>query len=121
MLDQLHSTAYQTSPNGNSLGSLLEGSAETIASLTTEDVTNVVKGVTGSDIVVVGTGAGVHDKLVEETNTVLGGLSNVGSSGKDVVNASDASNFLGSDVRYVLLFFLLLDLCGVVSFVENED
>lgn len=29
----------------------------------------------------------------------MGGLSNVGSSGKDVVNASDASNFLGSDVR----------------------
>ena len=118
MLDQLHSTAYQTSPNGNSLGSLLEGSAESIASLTTEDVTNVVKGVKGSDVVVVGTGAGVHDKLVEETNAVLGGLSNVGSSGKDVVNASDASNFLGSDVRYVFDCFCYCGFC--MCFVEVE-
>mmetsp|Transcript_18950 Transcript_18950/g.26741 ORF Transcript_18950/g.26741 Transcript_18950/m.26741 type:complete len:304 (-) Transcript_18950:1627-2538(-) len=99
MMNQLHSTAYQTSPNGNSLGQALEGTTESIASISAGDVSSVLAGVTGSNVVVVGTGSGVHDNLVEEASAVLGKLSSDGGSGKEVVSAEDKSAFIGSDVR----------------------
>lgn len=99
MMDQLHSTAYQTSPNGNSLGQALEGTTESIASISAGDVSSLLAGMTGSNVVVVGTGSGVHDKLVEEASAVVGKLSSDGGSGKEVVSAEDKSAFIGSDVR----------------------
>lgn len=117
MMDQLHSTAYQTSPNGNSLGQALEGTTESIASISAGDVSSVLAGITGSNVVVVGTGSGVHDKLVEEASAVLGKLSSDGGSGKEVVSAEDKSAFIGSDVRYVAVLFIFL--YGIISFVED--
>ena len=101
MLDQLHSTAYQTSPSGNSLGNALEGSVESIESITVEDVSAIARGVNGSNVVVVGTGSGIHDQLVDVINKKLGGLKSSASGGNAVAEAGEASAFLGSDVRYV--------------------
>jgi len=96
MMDALHSTAYQTSSTGNSLGSALEGSVESIASVTEGDVVALASGVTGGDVVVVGTGGGVHEKLVEEVGRAYGGL---GGGGSEVAAVGEKSAFIGSDVR----------------------
>lgn len=98
MMDHLHATAYQTGPAGNSLGNHLEGTAESIASVATGDVAGVLAGVTGSDVVVVGTGSGSHEKLVEEASVAYGKLAS-GASAKEVVVAGESSAFIGSDVR----------------------
>ena len=57
-------------------------------------------GLVGSDVVVVGTGSGEHEKLVEEVGVVYGGLKS-GGSGKEVGSVAEKSAVLGSDVRYV--------------------
>eukprot|EP00571_Detonula_confervacea_P005794 CAMPEP_0172327748 /NCGR_PEP_ID=MMETSP1058-20130122/59990_1 /TAXON_ID=83371 /ORGANISM="Detonula confervacea, Strain CCMP 353" /LENGTH=439 /DNA_ID=CAMNT_0013044831 /DNA_START=13 /DNA_END=1332 /DNA_ORIENTATION=+ len=98
MMDHLHSTAYQTSPKGNSLGNDLEGSGESIGDVTAGDVASVLAGVVGSDVVVVGTGSGEHEKLVEEAGIAYGQLAS-GGSGKEVGSVAEKSAFLGSDVR----------------------
>ena len=107
MMDYLHSTAYQNAPSGNSLGNPLCGSVESVASVTAGDVSSLLSGVVGSNVVVVSTGKGEHDKLVEEASAAYGKLSSGGSS---VGSVGEASAFIGSDVRYVfgLCFFLSL-------------
>ena len=100
MMDHLHSTAFQTSPAGNSLGNALEGTAESIASITNGDVAAVMASVTGSNVVVVGTGSGSHDELVENVSKSYGTLASAGS-GKEVGSVAESSAFIGSDVRYV--------------------
>lgn len=103
MMDHLHSTAYQTSPQGNSLGNALEGSVESIASITKEDVASVLGNVSGGDVVVVGTGGGGgsgHEKLVEDVEKAYGGLAKgVGSGSSEVASLGEKSAFIGSDVR----------------------
>ena len=98
MMDQLHGTAYQNGPSGNSLGNPLEGTVDSIASLSTDDVSCAFSGVTGSNVCVVGTGSGDHDAFVEEVDKVLGGLQSSGS-GKEVSSLGEKSVFIGSDVR----------------------
>ena len=117
MMDHLHSTAYQNGPAGNSLGNALDGSTEGIASISSSDVTSLLNGIVGADVVVVGTGSGNHDKLVEDASKAYGGLgadgsrkegSSVGTEGfspeaHSLPMAGDGkSAFIGSDVRYVL-------------------
>ena len=107
MIDHLHSTAFQTSPVGNSLGNFLEGTTESIEKITSGDVTDALSNIGGSNIVVVGTGCGHHDKLVEDVNAAYGmvAANNSGSSGsgKEVVKSNneggESSPFIGSDVR----------------------
>jgi len=96
VMDQLHSTAYQTSPSGNSLGNALEGTKDSIGDV--EGVAGVLANVVGSDLVVVGTGGGEHERLVEQANAAYGGLKG-GGSGKEVGSVGERSHFLGSDVR----------------------
>ena len=98
MMDHLHSTAYQNGPSGNSLGNALEGSAESVASLSADDVASVLGGVNGTNVVVVGTGNGSHEKLVAEAEKAYGSLSGASSS-KAVGSVADKSAFIGSDVR----------------------
>ena len=98
MLDQLHSTAYQNGPVGNSLGNALEGSAESVADVGADDVASLLGGVDGTNVVVVGTGSGSHEALVAEAEKAYGSLS--GSAGsKAVGSVADKSAFIGSDVR----------------------
>jgi hypothetical protein len=107
MIDHLHSTAFQTSPVGNSLGNFLEGTTESIEQITSGDVIDALSNIGGSNIVVVGTGCGHHDKLVEDVNAAYGmvAANNSGSSGsgKEVVKSNneggESSPFIGSDVR----------------------
>jgi len=69
MLDRVHETAYQTSSVGNSLGSPLRGTVETIGDVTVSDVEFLTSQIRGMDVVVVGTGSGVvYDKLVEDVS-----------------------------------------------------
>lgn len=97
-MDQLHATAFQGAPAGNSLANLLSGTPESVASLTAEDAASVAAKVHGGDVAVVGTGAGHHDKLVEEVAKVYGSLPSAGGE-KAVVEKGDESAFVGSDVR----------------------
>jgi len=97
MMDHLHSTAYQTSSPGNSLGNALEGSVESIDAITAGDVSGVLGNVSGSNVIVVGTGCGNHEKLVEEAGKQYGDLKSVG--GSEVVAGGEKSAFIGSDVR----------------------
>lgn len=98
MMDHLHATAFQTSPSGNSLGMALEGTSDSIGEISTGDVASVLAGLVGSDVVVVGTGSGDHEKLVEEAGVAYGGLKS-GGTGKEVGSVAEKSAFLGSDVR----------------------
>ena len=104
MIDHLHSTAYQSSPSGNSLGNFLEGTTESIEKITSGDVAYALSKISGSDIVVVGTGSGHHDKLVEDVSKAYGTVAKSSSgSGKEIVqsnNGGESSPFIGSDVRY---------------------
>ena len=105
MIDHLHSTAYQSSPSGNSLGNFLEGTTESIEKISSGDVAHALSKISGSDIVVVGTGSGHHDKLVEDVSKAYGTMakSSSGGSGKEIVqsnNGGESSPFIGSDVRY---------------------
>lgn len=93
MLDQLHGTAFQ----GDALGNPLEGTAESIASVSVDDLAALLAKVKGEDVVVVGTGSGSHDKLVEEANKVLGGLTAGGSN--EVGTVKNKARFVGSDIR----------------------
>ncbi|KAL7535902.1 hypothetical protein ACHAWF_005308, partial [Thalassiosira exigua] len=90
----------QGAPVGNSLANLLSGTPESIASLTAEDAASTAAKVRGGDVAVVGTGAGHHDKLVEEAAKVYGSLPSAGGE-KGVVEKGDESAFVGSDVRCV--------------------
>mmetsp|Transcript_8502 Transcript_8502/g.13437 ORF Transcript_8502/g.13437 Transcript_8502/m.13437 type:complete len:442 (-) Transcript_8502:385-1710(-) len=98
MMDHLHSTAFQASPSGNSLGNALEGTAESIASVSADDVAGALAGVNGSNVVVVGTGSGSHDQLVEDASKAYGTLASAGS-GKEVGSVAESAAFIGSDVR----------------------
>eukprot|EP00584_Thalassiosira_punctigera_P010358 CAMPEP_0172525952 /NCGR_PEP_ID=MMETSP1067-20121228/954_1 /TAXON_ID=265564 ORGANISM="Thalassiosira punctigera, Strain Tpunct2005C2" /NCGR_SAMPLE_ID=MMETSP1067 /ASSEMBLY_ACC=CAM_ASM_000444 /LENGTH=459 /DNA_ID=CAMNT_0013309351 /DNA_START=30 /DNA_END=1412 /DNA_ORIENTATION=+ len=98
MMDHLHSTAFQISPAGNSLGNALEGTAESIASISADDVAGALTGVNGSNVVVVGTGSGSHDKLVEDAGKAYGTLASAGT-GKEVGSVGESTAFIGSDVR----------------------
>uniref|UniRef100_A0A7S2PN78 Peptidase M16 C-terminal domain-containing protein n=1 Tax=Skeletonema marinoi TaxID=267567 RepID=A0A7S2PN78_9STRA len=98
MMDHLHSTAYQNGPTGNSLGNALEGSAESVASVSADDVASLLGGVNGTNVVVVGTGNGSHEKLVAEAEKAYGSLSGASGS-KAVGSVADKSAFIGSDVR----------------------
>ena len=109
MMDQVHGTAFQTSPSGNSLANALEGSAESIASLTASSVASLGANVVGSDVCVVTTGSGEHAKLVEEVDKALGSLKSSGS-GKEVASVGEKSSFIGSDIRYVYNLVLLAHL-----------
>ncbi|KAL7507379.1 hypothetical protein ACHAXN_004566 [Cyclotella atomus] len=93
MLDQLHGTAFQ----GDALGNPLEGTAESIASVSVDDLASLLAKVKGEDVVVVGTGSVSHDKFVEEANKALGSLSGGGS--KAVGSVKDKAYFVGSDIR----------------------
>lgn len=105
MIDHLHSTAFQTSPVGNSLGHFLEGTTESIEKIASGDVADALSNISGSNIVVVGTGCGHHDKLVEDVSAAYGKVAanSGGGSGKDVVKSTseggESSPFIGSDVR----------------------
>lgn len=106
MMDQLHGTAFQIAPKGDSLGNALEGTKETIASLTADDVASLLGGIDGSSVTVVGTGNGDHAKLVEEVEKVLGGVKSASGSGKEVAAAGEKSAFIGSDIRCAFCFVL---------------
>ena len=97
MMDHLHSTAYQTSSPGNTLGNALEGSVESIDAITAGDVSAVLGNVSCGNIIVVGTGCGNHEKLVEEAGKQYGDMKSVG--GSEVVAGGEKSAFIGSDVR----------------------
>ena len=97
MMDRLHETAYQTSAVGNSLGSPLLGTADSVSSVTAGDVKSVAGNTWGEDVVVVGTGSGEHGKLVEDGAKAYGSLPK--SGGAAVVKAGEKSSFIGSDVR----------------------
>merc|ERR1719253_2595081 len=98
VFDYLHETAYQTSPAGDALKAPLEGSVESIAAVTADDVQAMVAGVKGSDVVVAGTGSGNHQELVQRAEEAYGGLPGGGEGGA-VATAREKSAFLGSDVR----------------------
>lgn len=102
MMDQVHFTAYQNSPSGNSLGNALEGTADSISSLSASSVSSLGANVSGSDVCVVCTGSGEHDKLVEEVEKALGSLKSAGS-GKEVAAVGEKAAFIGSDIRLVRL------------------
>jgi processing peptidase subunit beta len=93
MLDQLHGTAFQ----GNALGNALEGSAQSVAAVSVDDLAVLLAKVKGEDVVVVGTGGGSHEKLVEATEKALGGLKSEGS--KEVGSVAEKAYFMGSDIR----------------------
>lgn len=93
MLDQLHGTAFQ----GNALGNALEGSAQSVAAVSVDDLAVLLAKVKGEDVVVVGTGGGSHEKLVEATEKALGGLKSGGS--KEVGSVAEKAYFMGSDIR----------------------
>ena len=97
-MDHLHSTAYQNGPAGNSLGNALEGSAESVAAVSADDVAALLGGVNGTNVVVVGTGNRSHEKFVAETEKAYGSLSGASGS-KAVGSVADKSAFIGSDVR----------------------
>ncbi|KAL3793805.1 hypothetical protein HJC23_006165 [Cyclotella cryptica] len=94
MLDHLHGTAFQ----GNALGNPLEGTAESVAGVSVEDLAALLAEVRGENVVVVGTGGGSHEKLVEEVEKVMGGLSSGGST-KEVGKVAEKAYFMGSDIR----------------------
>jgi len=98
MMDQVHFTAYQNSPSGNSLANALEGTADSISSLSASSVSSLGANVFGSDVCVVCTGSGEHDKLVEEVDNALGSLKSAGS-GKEVAAVGEKAAFIGSDIR----------------------
>ena len=101
MMDSLHSTAFQTLSRGNSLGNALEGTAESIAEVTVDDVASVLAGVVGSDVVVAGTGGGMtHDELVEKAGVAYGELPGVGTR-REVGKRVEPAPFIGSDMRCV--------------------
>ena len=105
MFDRLHETAYQTSYMGNSLGSPLYGTAESLGHVTKSDVDALLNTIHGGDVVVVatgnGSGASSHDKLVEDASKAYGNLpsSARASAAGSVVKAEDKSAFIGSDIR----------------------
>ena len=67
---------------GNSLGSPLRGTVETIGGVTVSDVKCLTSQIRGMDVVVVGTGSGeVHDKLVEDVSKAYGTLPGGGGGG----------------------------------------
>lgn len=104
MMDRLHETAYQTSSGGggNSLGSPLRGTVETIGAVTVSDIECLTRRIRGMDVVVVGTGSGgVHDRLVEDVSKAYGTLPGGGEEKKagSLVKAEDKSAFIGSDIR----------------------
>lgn len=94
MMDQLHSTAFQ----GQSLGNLLVGTAEDVAALSASDVEAAAAGVNGGSVVVVGTGGGSHDGLVEMAAGAYGKLEG-GAGGSEVATVGESAAFIGSDVR----------------------
>jgi processing peptidase subunit beta len=98
IMDRLHETAFQSSPSGNSLGNALEGSADSVESLSASSVSSLMGGLTGSNVVVVGTGSGNHDKLVEEADKALGSLKS-GAGSKAVGAVGEKPYFIGSDIR----------------------
>ncbi len=95
-VDRLHETAYQGSPGGDSLGSPLLGTPESIARIGPEDVRKVAGRTHGIDVVVAGTGWGEHGRLVEDAEGAYGHLPRAGHHG---VRVSAKSSFVGSDVR----------------------
>ena len=110
MFDRLHETAYQTSYMGNSLGSPLYGTAESLGHVTKSDVDALLGTIHGGDVVVVATGgnngsggaaASLHDKLVEDVSKAYGNLPSSAkvSAAGSVVMAEDKSAFIGSDIR----------------------
>jgi predicted Zn-dependent peptidase len=106
MFDRLHETAYQTSYMGNSLGSPLYGTAESLGHVTKSDVDALLDTIHGGDVVVVatgnnGSGDASHDKLVEDASKAYGNLpsSAWASAAGSVVKAEDKSAFIGSDIR----------------------
>ena len=101
MMDYLHETAYQ----GSALGNFVGGSKETVPAVTSGDIAGLVGGVSGADVCVVGTGAGSHEELCEAAEKAYGGLA-AGST--EVGTVGGASQFIGSDVRYVTFEFLIL-------------
>ena len=101
MLDYLHETAYQ----GSALGNFVGGTKDTVPAVTGGDIAGLVGGVSGADVCVVGTGAGSHEQLCEAAEKAYGGLK-AGSS--EVGTVGGASQFIGSDVRYVPCCFLII-------------
>ena len=104
MMDHLHNTAFQSSPHGNSLGNFLEGTTESIEKINLGDVQSAVDNIAGGDIVVVGTGCGHHDKLVEEVLAAYGNVAKRSESSGMVKSTTgggggESSPFIGSDVR----------------------
>ena len=93
MLDRLHGTAFQ----GNSLANPLNNNSESLSSVTSSDVSSMLAGVKGGDVVVVGAASGGHDKLVEEVEKVLGGLE--GGKKGEVGALKEKAYFVGSDIR----------------------
>ena len=92
---------------GNSLGSPLHGTAESLGHVTKGDVDALLNTIHGGDVVVVatgnnnGSGASSHDKLVEDASKAYGNLpsSARASAAGSVVKAEDKSAFIGSDIR----------------------
>jgi hypothetical protein len=93
MMDRLHETAFQ----GDGLANSLLGTTESIQSVTQEDLGHLVSKIRGEDVVVVATGEGSHDRLLEEAEKALGGLSGGGS--KEVGSVKGKPYFVGSDIR----------------------
>lgn len=115
-MDHLHNTAFQSSPNGNSLGNFIEGTAESIEKINVGDVNGAMANIAGGDIVVVGTGVGYHDKLVEEVYAAYGNVAKSSESSgmvKSNGGGGESSPFIGSDVRYGFSLSLSLNLCSI--------
>ncbi|KAL3808182.1 hypothetical protein ACHAXA_011781 [Cyclostephanos tholiformis] len=101
VMDRLHETAYQTSSIGNSLGSPLSGTSETVSSLTAGDVRGLLTNLRGDDVVVVGTGSGEHDRLVDDAQgdgTAASGGGEAGQAGD--VTRGDIRERVGDLIRY---------------------
>ena len=96
-MNRLYGTAFQGSPAGYSLANPLEGTVESVASLTRDDL--AARASAGADVCVVGTGNGNHEQLVERAEKAFGGLMAGGSAKAVSTGVRSKPFFVGSDVR----------------------
>jgi len=93
IMDHLHETAYQ----GNGLGLTVHGTADSVKSITRNDLQSFISThFTADRIVISGAGAVDHKQLVELTQKHFGGLQ---SGSKDDKSSIDRAVFTGSDKR----------------------
>jgi len=95
VFDNLHYTAYQTSP----LGRTILGPEENIKNMTREHIVNYIQAnYIAPRIVVVGAGAVNHEQFVEQVSKSFAGVATE-PSGPAVITNHTPAYFTGSDIR----------------------